>query len=254
MKARISFGLMLVLLLLAAAPIYAQADNYFDQGKELYKAERYRDAIKRWEAVITLNKHSAALYFNLGNAHYQLNELGPSVYYYEKALILAPNDRDILSNRSFVQNALVDIIQPMPKTLWAKWNEGITNFMTTSQWAVASVLGMIGFVLLFLVYSWAIAPGFKRVFFSLSMLGLFLSLSFGLLAYKSEQFMAQNHWAIVFDQELILRSGPRVSDPVLFELHEGAKVKIMSTDDSWRLVMSEDGREGWILAESIREL
>ena len=56
MKTRIYFGLLVFGLLWSWAPLMAQADNYFDQGKELYRAERYHDAIKRWEAVLSLNQ------------------------------------------------------------------------------------------------------------------------------------------------------------------------------------------------------
>jgi len=33
---------------------------------------------------------SAALYYNLANAHYKLNNVGETVYYFEKALQLSP--------------------------------------------------------------------------------------------------------------------------------------------------------------------
>jgi tetratricopeptide (TPR) repeat protein len=254
MKTRIYFGLLVFGLLWSWAPLMAQADNYFDQGKELYRAERYHDAIKRWEAVLSLNQQSSALYFNLGNAHYQLNELGPSIYYYEKALALTPNDRDVLANRGFVQNALIDVNQPMPKTLWAKWNEQVITLQTTKQWAIMAVLAMIGFVTLFLVYSWSMSSSWKRGFFALSMSCLVISMFGVLLAFKSDQFAAQDRWAIIFEPELILRSGPRASESVVFELHEGTKVKILSSEGNWHLIMSQDGREGWVLAESMREL
>ena len=73
----------------------AQNRSLFEQGKEFYKAEKYIEAINSWTNIVENKQHSTALYFNLGNAHYKLNKIGPSIYYYEKALQLDPSDSDI---------------------------------------------------------------------------------------------------------------------------------------------------------------
>ena len=39
-----------------------QADNWFDQGNQLYKNQQYKEAIMRWEAVLESGAHSGALY------------------------------------------------------------------------------------------------------------------------------------------------------------------------------------------------
>ncbi|MDO1514771.1 tetratricopeptide repeat protein [Maribacter confluentis] len=40
----------------------------------------------------------------MGNAYYKLNKIAESIYYYEKALLLAPNDQEIKTNLSYAQN------------------------------------------------------------------------------------------------------------------------------------------------------
>ena len=58
---------------------FAQNGPLFEQGKELYKAEKYIEAVNSWMKVLENEQHSASLYYNLGNAHYKLSNIGPSI-------------------------------------------------------------------------------------------------------------------------------------------------------------------------------
>ena len=110
-----SFGWLLVIvmgfLMLFTEMSFAQNQALFDQGKQQYKLEKFQDAISSWSKIEKSGEHSSALYFNLANAHYKLNSVGPSIYYYEKALELASNDSEILNNFFISQG---NIIQKYP--------------------------------------------------------------------------------------------------------------------------------------------
>ena len=66
----------------------AQNEALFDKATEHYNKGEYTKAIENYEEILENGQHSAELYFNLGNCHYKLNAIGPSVFYYEKALLL----------------------------------------------------------------------------------------------------------------------------------------------------------------------
>ena len=66
------------------------------------------------EIIDEQNLGSKELYFNLGNAYYKTNKIGPSIYYYEKALSLDPTDSDVLNNLSFAQKMTIDRIEVLP--------------------------------------------------------------------------------------------------------------------------------------------
>ena len=48
------------------------SQNGFDRGNELYQKGNYNEAVKAYEDVLTAKKHSAELYFNIGNCYYNL--------------------------------------------------------------------------------------------------------------------------------------------------------------------------------------
>ena len=84
-----------LLFFLSFALSWAQQDSRFVKGNRLYNDGKYRAAIESYEAILTDSLHSPELYFNLGNAHYKLSEVAPSIYYYEKGLQLSPKNKNI---------------------------------------------------------------------------------------------------------------------------------------------------------------
>ncbi len=74
--------------------------------------------------------HSVSVYFNLANAHYKLNQLGESIYYYEKALQLAPNNEDVLANLVFANNMRIDKIDVIPTTVFSKMFSSVVNLLS----------------------------------------------------------------------------------------------------------------------------
>src|SRR5690554_3204692 len=110
-----------ILMFFVHSLLFAQVQEAFELGNNSYKEGDYEAAVKQWESILDDSLHSSELYYNLGNVHLKLNNIGESIYYYEKALQLAPGDRDTKNNLRFAQNQLVDVIEPLPKSVFTKW-------------------------------------------------------------------------------------------------------------------------------------
>ena len=71
----------------------------------------------------------------MGNSYYKLNDIPNSIYYYEKALKLDPNDNDTLNNLAYTQNMLIDKIdQCFLQTNYQNLLINISNFFSINQW------------------------------------------------------------------------------------------------------------------------
>ena len=246
--------LLYILILLVSFSSIAQNQNLFDQGKELYKNGKYQQAINAWMQILDKGEHSAELYFNLGNAQYKLNQIGPSVYYYEKALQLSPNDSDIKNNLAFAENARIDSIEPLPQTVFSKWYKSIAGVFTFNGWAVLAVIFSILFVALFLFYYFAYTEKRKRLLFASSMFaGIFLvaSLTMAFLTYSD---FTKKQPAIIFASEIEVKTEPSMGSSVAFTLHEGTKVQISAQDGNWYRITLADGKDGWIPATDLKQL
>ncbi len=246
--------LLYILILLVSFSGISQNTTFFEQGKELYKNGKYQQAINTWQQVLDKGEHSAELYFNLGNAQYKLNQIGPSVFYYEKALQLSPNDVDIKNNLAFAENARIDAIEPLPKTVFSKWYTSISSIFNFNGWAILAVAFAVLFVALFLFYYFAFSERRKRLLFVSSMfVGLFLvtSLTMAFLTYRD---YTKNLPAIIFASKTEVKTEPTMGSTIAFTLHEGTKVKILAQDGNWYRIALADGKDGWIPSTDLKQL
>ncbi|PHR13807.1 MAG: ion channel protein [Aequorivita sp.] len=246
--------LLYILILLISFSGIGQNENLFEKGKELYKNGKYQQAINSWIKIVENGEHSAELYFNLGNAQYKLNHIGPSIYYYEKALQLSPHDEDIKNNLAFAENAKIDSIEPLPQTVFSKWYKNIAGVFTFDGWAIAAIIFSIFFVALFLFYYFAFSERRKRLLFVSSMFAGFLLIASLTMAFFTYGDYSKNQPAIIFANEIEVKTEPTMGSNVAFTLHEGTKVQISAQDGNWFRITLADGKDGWIPASDLKQL
>lgn len=245
---------LLYIFLFFCGSLFAQNEKYFDQGNTLYNEGKYTEALDRYEAILKTDVHSAELYFNIANAHYKLNHIAPSIYYYEKAIALKPNDKDIKNNLAFANNMKVDAIDNLPEIGLSKFVKNFAKTMSFDNWAILSIVLVTLFVLLYLAYYFAYATGKKRLYFVSSMLSLFLTfIALGFTFYNYD-LVQKNNPAIVFAQESEVKSEPNKRSDEAFILHEGTKVQVLDTVNNWKKIKLSDGKTGWISNSDIKML
>ena len=246
--------ILVIITVLVSSFGFSQNEALFDQGNTLYNEGKYAEAIEKYDAILKSDKHSAELYFNLANAHYKLNNVAPSIYYYEKALQLSPNDKDIKNNMAFAKNMTIDAIDVMPEVGFSRLMKSATNTFSYDNWAYLSVVGIILFVILCIVYYFSQSTSKKRITFVSSLLFLVLSLVALAFAFHKFEIDKNNKPAIVFAQESQVKSEPNLRSEEAFKLHEGTKVQILDTVNDWKKIKLSDGKQGWIQNKDIKEL
>lgn len=247
--------LLFLLVIFLVQTSWAQSNqDLFDSAKEHYSKDNFDAAITDWLKILDNGQHSKAVYFNLGNAYYKLNQTAPSIYYYEKALQLDPTDSEVKNNLAFAQNMRVDIIEPLPKTVFAKWYAKLAGFMTTKSWAIGSILFVILMVAGFLSYYFSANTRKKRLLFASSFVMLVLTVLSFSMAYLTYNEAQNRRNAIVFAKVLEVKDAPTSSGDVSFELHPGTKVAIADQEDGWYRIKLADGKEGWAAEEGLKEL
>ena len=142
--------LVVVTFLLSCSTFAQQKELLFKAANDHYAQGRFQEAIDTYKRILDLNVESAALYYNLANAHYKLNNVAPTVYYYEKALQLAPGDPDIRNNAAFAENMKIDAIEPLPENTLQEWTNSVISLLSIDGWAKTAIVGVILFVLFFL--------------------------------------------------------------------------------------------------------
>mgnify|MGYP002630084957 FL=1 len=234
---------------------FSQNTESFKQANDLYNSGYYKEAIGRYDSILASNQHSAELYFNLANCYYKLNEIGPSIFYYEKALQLSPNDSDILNNLGYAQKMTIDAIQEVPESGVSKLLNKTLNRLSVDGWATRCVGLSFLFVILFLGYYLSYSETKKRLFFISScgvLIVLFISLG---LLFKKDSLDNNTHPAIVFVKEAEVKSEPNLRSETSFTLHEGTKVLVIEDyNDDWLKIKLLNGKTGWMTRSELKAL
>ena len=246
--------LTLIIVIFFSSNIFAQNEDRFQKANQLYNQEKFQEAIELYKTILDSGEESAALYYNLGNSYYKQSNIGPSIYYYEKALQLAPGDEDILNNLTFAQNSAIDKIDVMPQSFITKFVNSITNLTVIDGWAWVSIIGVLVFVVLMILYFIATSSVKKRLFFVTSWVFLFLGIVAVTFAFKQNKDLITTQYAIVFSQESEVKSEPNMRSDEVFKLHEGTKIQITDTVSNWKKIKLADGKIGWIPSSDIKEL
>ncbi|WCO01880.1 SH3 domain-containing protein [Psychroserpens ponticola] len=246
--------LIYILTFFGSILTFAQNNQLFEAANTLYNDANYTEALEKYKTVLDSGEHSAELYFNMANAHYKLNHIAPSIYYYEKALLLKPHDKDIKNNIAFARNMTVDAIDFVPEVGISKLIRNVTNMLSFDAWAKTAVVLVMLFVMLFIAYSFTDSTSKKRFTFltsNLSLLLAIMSLSFAFHKYK---LVNNNQPAIVFAQETKIKTEPNLRSAEAFVLHEGTKVQVLDTVSNWKKIKLSDGKTGWIAKDDIKTL
>lgn len=233
---------------------YAQNETIFEQATSAYNDGDYEKAITHYLEILDNGEHSASLYFNLGNSYYKINQIAPSIYYYEKALLLKPNDPEIRNNLAYAQNMTLDAIEKMPQTGFSKIYGKITGFLSFDQWAISAVVFTILFVALYIAFFYFRYASRKRIAFISGMISLIFALISVVFAFVQYNDFRRDRPAIIFSEEVTIKSEPNNRSQEVFTLHEGTKIHVLDSLNEWKKIRIEDGKTGWLMDTDIKML
>lgn len=243
-------------IILLFAPLFSIAQNknidLFTQGNNYYAKADYKQAVAVYKQLLKADVQSSALYFNLGNAYYKLDELPSAILNYEKAYKLSPNDDDIRVNIQLANQKIADKIEAVPQLFVTQWWR---NFMLSFSLNTWSVLGVVFFVLGFLAlitYLFAQILGVKKSAFYAGLSLLILALVCLVTGTAQHHYFNKHQEAILFSGAVNAKSAPNDSQKTVFVIHEGTKVKISKKEGEWVKIELPNGNVGWIAYSAVR--
>ena len=246
----IIFFIVGTLSLKAQAPVAP----LFEQGNTAYNEGDFSKAVSLYEQTLLTGKHSAALYFNLGNAYYRLNKVAESIYYYEKAKQLDPKNEDFKVNSAFAQNMTIDAIEPLPESQLSQFQKALYALANTSIWSKIVILFVWLFVIFFSIYLFNKTAKLKRLFFVLSLFFIVLFMGSFTIKFFANAQQDNKEYAIIFSNEINSWSEPNLRAEIQFTLHEGTKVELLDSLDEWKKIRIANGSEGWIKNPYLKSL
>ena len=223
-----------------------QAEYFFQQGVEAYQQNDFETAVTHFEAALQHGQESEALYYNLGNAYYKLDNIGRAILNYERAKRLAPADKDVDFNLQIAQLRVVDKI-PSPEAdfFFKLWNS-IKNVLSLEQLAVLTLVLYILFIAILvmrlLLKNKTVNRTSRHAWLPVFIVLLFTA---SLFMIRVRQDLKVNYGVILVEKVSVV-SSPAVDATEMFALHEGVKIRIIAHSGEFMRIRLTDGKDGWV--------
>lgn len=250
MMVRKVFHLVLVMLL-AGLQHYAFAQGENEQMKnanEFYKAGEYKNAMETYESIVNSGLESAALYYNLGNAYYKMNQPTKAILNFERALLLDPKNENIRYNLSIANESIVDKTKMVPEPPFTKFQNLMLQRHNADGWGYRSLIGFLLSMILIGVFLFSESVGRKRLSFFVAVICLIFSAFTFKFAATQRAKIDDHNEAIIFEASVTVKGSPNENGTELFIVHEGLKVGITDKLGEWLEIRLSDGNKGWVPA------
>ncbi|MDR0228257.1 MAG: tetratricopeptide repeat protein [Flavobacteriaceae bacterium] len=246
-----------IVALLFTSFVNAQETSWqkdFEHANQTYEKEHFEDAVKEYQAIANKIDNSPELYYNLANAYYKTRDIINAIYYYEKALKLAPEDKKIAINLNFAQKDLKDDIVIVKEYDKQDIVHQSLSKLSSDGWAKTATA--IAFLLLacFIIYYLANNATIKRISFSVMIFGVLLFGGSLYAAHFEANYSERTPPAIIFEQKVAMKEEAKNTSKTLKELHGGTKVYILETKALWIKIRLDNQEEGWIEKNTVKEI
>ena len=244
--------LFILFLLLLPFVLYAQPQNFLEQGNNFYKKQQYDKAIQAYSKVLNEGYESAELYYNLGNAYYRKGNLGYAILNYERALKLSPGDEDIRHNLALANSRTIDRINTLPEFFIFQWWESFLALLTFSGWVYLSYIFYLLLIGQIIFYFFTRRGDYQRIAFFSGVIVLFLfAVTIAVSAIKyNREYNIKN--GVVVQQSATAKLSPDPDSKDAFVIHEGLKVRIEDKVDNYYRIRLQDGKLGWLPQDDLR--
>ncbi|MFT4063033.1 MAG: tetratricopeptide repeat protein [Edaphocola sp.] len=227
-------------------------EGLLQQANKLYNAKQYDSAAKVYGTLLDTYPESAGLHYNLGNVYYRKNQVGKAILHYEKARLLAPNNKEIVDNLILANARIQNPIAQAPPFFFEKWWQGLVHGLSVNAWATLA--------LLFLTATLALAVYVRRKRGQVAYSGRWISFAAvlfvitGCMAWFAYEASLGGKRAVVTEMSVPLLNAPQTNAKTIMALPEGTVVDVDASQGGFTAVTLPDGRKGWVALGSVEAI
>ncbi len=232
-----------------AVPAVAQ-QSFFEEANRQYQNGDYDSALNSYLQILESGFESGAIHYNVGNCYFKQGDLGRSILFYERALVLNSRDDDARANLELARSLTADEITPLPGFWFLKavrwWLHALSGSLLIVIVGLSYLVGMTALVVMMLSRSRVFEVWGRGVAIVSGVLVLVLGVNLVTL----ELGWGEPVEAIVLADEVSVQSAP--SDDLalqVFTIHEGTKTRIDQQSGEWAEIVLADGKVGWVRIE-----
>ena len=193
---------------------------------------------------------NGALFYNIGNCYFRMQDIGNAILYYRKAQRYTPNDANLMQNLEFARahrKDRVDIAAQarVLQTLFF-WHYDINTRTRSAIFISCFILSWLGATLLV----FGVRPPWLR--WTTAATATLTCVLLGSLLLEHTQQKAVTH-GVILNSETVGRKGDSTAYEPSFKepLHAGTEFVVLEQRPDWNHVALQDGRTTWLPARSV---
>lgn len=212
-----------------------------DSAKALYDAGDYAAALPLFEESSQAFPLDANLAYNLGNCYTRLGEFGEARLYYERALLLDPNNADAEHNLQWIGVRLSDAVVDPTDNLFQWLGSTFRTFTASENWLTILVLALVTTIGLLVLRRWRKPELNWRWPFTTTMISLVLAGVYWISLPGSDT-------VVVTSKNSYGYSEPSSNSKRILLLSEGSAARLHKSSEGWFFLELGDGRLAWFEA------
>ncbi|MBU0482919.1 MAG: hypothetical protein KKB30_00185 [Proteobacteria bacterium] len=257
-------GLMLVIALLSVPPaaeatenmlsaqeqteLLQEANDFFRQANNITATDReqglnlYRKSLLRFEKLAQSGIKTGKIFYNIGNIHFRLDDLGLAILNYRRAESSMPNDPNLRQNLNYALSKRKDKIEEQNE-------EKILRTLFFWHYDLPAKIKSSIFILFYSVF-WLYAALLLTKLL-LPRWPLFICLAIFLLlggSLLTDHYLSEEQHGVLLTPQTEARKGDGINYQPSFDtpLHAGTEFKLIEDRDNWFYIELRDGRRCWI--------
>jgi tetratricopeptide (TPR) repeat protein len=248
---RIALSLVALACLIAVTSAHAHggesdAMTQIARANDLYQKGEYAKAVEIYQQQADSGLQNGHLFYNLGNAYFRMGETGRAIQNYLRAHRLIPRDEDLTANLKYAVRETTDRLDdnlPIASGSPADWPTEFNRLEILNLLTVANLLFWItaGMRLLWPNAFWNLA-------YKTTLTALIL---FAILTGIKSATEAGNELGVVLAKTADVRSGLGEEGVTLFQLHEGAVVRVAECTDMGCKIVAAADHTGWVAKQNL---
>jgi hypothetical protein len=204
----------------------------------------FRIARDGFQAVIDSGVQNGKLYYNLGNAHLRLKEIGHAIAAYRRAQKFIPGDEQLRNNLRFARSLRRDTIRESGQRTFLEtvlFLHYSVPFKTRIVVALVAY-GLFWLLLLMRLFNRRIRLGY------VTLLALFVWVTLAVSIGVSWPDPDNPDEGVLVADDVMVRKGDGESYAPLFAqpIHQGVEFDVLEQREGWVHIELADGNQGWV--------
>lgn len=226
-------------------------EDEFAKANAYYNDSKYDSALIIYNRILDEGFNSSQLYYNMGNTYFKMRNIPMAILYYEKSLKIDPRNEDAKKNIEIANALITDKIEPLPVFFMTRWWRNTGNILSADGWTVFSIIVFVVLLLALFLYFTARTKTVKKSMFFTTIIAVVLFITSTIFAANKSKYIRTLDEAIIIKPTITVKSSPSSSGVDLFVLHEGTKVEIEESEESWSKIKVADGSVGWLTEDAL---